>query len=46
MRVFNTARAHPAAATKWQYISQTPRVYHPGITHLINTPRGLIQLIH
>ena len=44
MRVFNTARAHPTAATKWQYISQTPRVYHPGTAYTINAPHELTTL--
>lgn len=31
-RVFNAARDHSSAATRWQRLAQTPRVYHPGLT--------------
>ena len=30
-RVFEMARSHPDAATHWQRLAQTPRVYHPGL---------------
>ena len=32
MRVIEMGRAHPTAATKWDTLEQTPRVYHKGLT--------------